>query len=540
MAAAALVSCSREPLSIAPAEEFGPNTIAFTLQETPGTRAGGLISTTNISLGTTESGEPIYLQERVTRLGGLSRVPATKAALATTDNVDRLYSEFIAMIYDENGDPFLIDESTDGRYVFPYEGNHRKWAKSFGTNPLAVSSPLTFIMAMPEPEGGFGLNADGKIAFSYNTPEAFDEQADLLIAGVELTADSYKPAEGFAVEFKHALTGVKFAIGNTASGTKITSVTLTGIKNSGSALAKADGTEISWNTEGSATEEYSMAFPDGEYAEGDDLNDDDLSYTFWFVPQTLSDDATITVSYSVGSGDKAKQESLTVNINEALGGTVTWLAGELHTFTLNPMMVDVGIEDTMDPTQTIKSDVVITNTGNIAQFVRVNLIGNWVGERMISENKWSDETVLMGYTDATMEYEVARWNDKDGAHQWVSPTGRSYNYVPFGVFSGLPAKNATVNNWIRRDKYYYYTLAVDPEAPIEDELFESYTLEVDNIPDIYIRDNAGTPQKARNVHLVLDVVVQAVSAIDANGNTYDTYEAAWKAALGESANLDDL
>ena len=537
IAAAALVSCSREPLSLSPAEEFGPNTIAFTLQEAPGTRAGGLISTTNISLGNTESGEPIYLQERVTRLGGLSRVPATKAALATSDNVADLYGTFYAKIYDQTGAEPDIDSG--GPFDFKYEANHAKWAHSFGSNPLDAASPLTFIMAMPVVPDGFALTSDG-IAFSYTTPAEAADQKDLLIAGVELTKAGYDPAAGFGVTFQHALTGVKFAIANTASDTKITKVKLTNIVSEGSAVADADGTNIEW-TPGSTTADFSLALPDGTYEDGDDLNDDDLSYTFWFVPQTLSNDAAIEVTFSVNGG---AAQTLSVNLNAVLGtasaSQVTWAAGELHTFSLNPMFVDVGIEDTMDPTQTIKSDVVITNTGNIAQFVRVNLIGNWVGERMISENKWSDETVLMGYTDATMEYEVARWNDKDGAHQWVSPTGRSYNYVPFGVFSGLPAKNATVNNWIRRDKYYYYTLAVDPEATIEDELFESYTLEVENIPNIYIRDNAGNPQKARNVHLVLDVVVQAVSACDANGEPYESYEAAWKAALGDSANLDDL
>ena len=394
-------------------------------------------------------------------------------------------------------------------------------------------------MAMPVVPDGFALTSDG-IAFSYTTPAEAADQKDLLIAGVELTKAGYDPAAGFGVTFQHALTGVKFAIANTASGTKISSVKLTNIVSKGSAVADADGTNIEW-TPGSTTADFSLALPDGTYKDGDDLNDDDLSYTFWFVPQTLSDDAAIEVTFSVNGG---AEQTLSVNLNDVLGTEdkpqVIWAAGELHTFSLNPMMVDVGISDEMDPTQTIKSDVVITNTGNINQFVRVNLIGNWVGERKISDNKWSDETVLMGYADEDMTVEVARWNDKDGTGTWTSGTGTTYEYEPFGEFVGLPAKGETVKNWIRRDKYYYYTIAVKPEKSIEDQLFESYTLPVTAIPDIYIRDNAGNPQKARNVHLVLDVVVQAVSAIDADGNLYESYEDAWKAALGASANLDDL
>ena len=556
IAAAALVSCSREPLTLSPAEEFGPNTIAFTLQETPDTRAGGLISTTNISLGTTESGEPIYLQERVTRLGGLSRVPATKAALATNANVGSLYGAFYAKIYDQTGEEPDIDSG--GPFDFKYEANHAKWAHSFGSNPLG-DDPLTFILAMPAIPTDFALNADGKIAFSYSTPDDAADQNDLLIAGVTLSNDKeddnyYNPAAGFGVTFQHALTGVKFAIANTANGTKITKVTLTGIKSSGSAVANIvdivetdEDHSIVW-TPGTTTAEFSLALPDGTYEDDDDINDDYLSYTFWFVPQTLSDNASIAVTFSVNGGD---EETYSVKLNEALGETVTWKAGELHTFSLSPEVVDVGIDDYND--KTIKSDVVISNTGNVPIYVRVNLIGNWVGKREYAEGKLSGETVLMGYTDDTMQDEVARWNDKDNDATWVSPTGRTYPYTPYGTFTGLPPKGTTtaggteVNGWIRHDKYYYYKIAIDPGDSIggetSTELFEEY--KITRIPTFWINDNTGTPREAQDVHLVMDVIVQAILApMDADGNPVGDYKTAWIAALNpdddSEFNFNDL
>ena len=371
MAAAVLASCSREPLTLAPAEEFGPNTIAFTLQETPGTRAGGLISSSTISLGNDQNGEPVFIQERVTRLGGITRMPATKAALATTANVDSLYGAFNALIYKEDGSAFKIDGITGGPFEFAYEAKHHKWAHTFGSNPLGAD-PMSFIMAMPEIPTDFALNTDGKIAFSYSTSTAAAEQKDLLIAGVQLSKSTYDAVAGFGVTFQHALTGVKFAIGNTANDTKITKVSLKGMKASGTCVFDpAADPMMTWSSQsGSAT--FTMDISDDVYGEegledGDALNDDDLNYTFWVIPQLLSDDTEIEVTYTVNG----RENTLSAVINTVFDEAQEWKAGELHTFTLFPddIAVDAEKGDT-DP-------VVVTNTGNVDAFLRAVIVGNW-------------------------------------------------------------------------------------------------------------------------------------------------------------------
>lgn len=537
MAAAALTSCNREPAAVLPAEELGPNTLAFTLQDAPSLKSGDLISTRTLTMGKAASGETVYLQEKVTMLEGLYRVPATKAALATKENVGSLYGAFDAMIYDESGSPLEFDSKTGGPFQFAHETSHGKWAHSFGSNPLDSKSPLSFIMAMPTPEG-FGLNSDGKIEFSYTTPPDVTDQVDLLIAGVELSKETYIPASGFSVTFQHALTGVKFAMGNIANGTKISAVTIKGLVSGGSAVAEADGTGAEW-TPGESTADYTMEGLDSYYTDdssvGDDLNDEAFSNTFWFVPQTLPDNAEIEVTFSIGGGE---EKTLRVKLNEALGETVTWAAGELHTFTLNPMFVDVDITDEMNTAKTVKYNAAITNTGNIIQYVRVNLIGNWVG-KLTQDSGFV--TIMNGFptqTGATVtdetdtEGQVLPWNDKDEP--------KAHEVRRYGEFVGLPAKNQTVNNWIRRDKYYYYMIAIEPGATIQDELFNSYTIEKSAIPDFWIADAWGNRKLAKEVHLEMDVIVQAVSALDENGNPYDDYKAAWQAALGPEADIDDL
>ena len=99
MAAAALASCTREPVAIDGVYAYGPNAIAFTIQDEPGTRAGEVLSTTNIDLGKDANGQAMILQETVTRLGDFIYTPETKGTPATTENVAEIYGQFQADMF---------------------------------------------------------------------------------------------------------------------------------------------------------------------------------------------------------------------------------------------------------------------------------------------------------------------------------------------------------------------------------------------------------------------------------------------------------
>ena len=314
------------------------------------------------------------------------------------------------------------------------------------------------------------------------------------------------------------------------------------------------------------------------------LNDADASMTFWFIPQALTEDVTIEVEFHVWSGDKnEKTNTLTLNLGKEVlkktGNDLTltrdWKAGQLRTFSLKPQHVDVEIRDKM--TKYIKSDVTIKNTGNVAEYVRVYMIGNWVGYRQIGEDEdhnpiYNDyESVLMGfksneknvYGEYTSFEEVERWNDKDftwsgevGSTKeypdWTTPMG-TYSYVPYGIFDGLPEMGDKTGpgedngyNWVRHDKFYYYKLPIGPgmQVPDTEPLFKSY--EVGKSPDFYIADNWGERRLAKDVHLVIDISVQAIQApIDEQtGEPIGTYLDAWTAALNPTSdpkwNINDL
>ena len=328
------------------------------------------------------------------------------------------------------------------------------------------------------------------------------------------------------------------------------------------------------------------------------LNKADGSLTFWFVPQQLTADVEMTVYYKVYNtkntdptysgyedhdtikfGDLTRKKTETTTESEGEDGetisttTTTygeyanWRAGELRTYTLKPQYVEINLVDEMDEAKFVKSNVVVANNGNVYEYVRVNIIANWIGQLCTGvdgdgnftwakkENGEDEHTVLMGYAAETGTTLVEAWNDKDinanGKYERVdgseiSPlyTVGGASYDTYGTFVNLPVKSTkeqpVVNShkWVRFDKYYYYTEPIGPNQSITNTLFDSYTVNVS--PEFWIADNWGIRRKARHVHLEMDLAVQAIPApTDVDGNFIGDYISAWTDALG-GADLNDL
>ena len=73
--------------------------------------------------------------------------------------------------------------------------------------------------------------ADGKGApqLTYTIAQDVSSQVDLLVAN---SVDVVGNTSSVALDFKHALTAVKFAIGKITGFTKITKIVISGVKNS--------------------------------------------------------------------------------------------------------------------------------------------------------------------------------------------------------------------------------------------------------------------------------------------------------------------
>lgn len=547
------------------------NEVAFNLSaaQTRSVAKGSVISPERIASLEMDNGETFYLEETVE---SLNEGIVTRGTPAFTENVAALYGSFSAV-----ANPGTDKALEDAKFTANAEVDGL-WTHRYGRDVWA-NAPLTFYMRMPsEPAGvtsSYTYNADGSIEFDYTSPTTAAGQQDILFTSTTMQSES---DNGKTVVFYHALTGVKFANFYTNTGitgaaaitkTIIKEVTLSGnsgkggFKNSGHCKVANDGT-VTWsNLDGNTSFNVvaGSAPNDVTNYEGSNygldellkpstaarnVNDEDGTLTLWIVPQAFQDGAvTITVKYDIVlvNGDNTTTTVNDATITVSLGNK-TWSAGDLHTYTLKPVHPSVELEDKMSEDKFVKSNVRVENTGNVFEYVRVNMIGNWVGKVQTAEGVYEDEDViLMGFTtsDPTNTTEVEFWNDKD-------------NKTHYGTFTNLVQKSTaipaqavspyTINNWVRYDKYYYYTLPIGPNDAITDQLFSSY--EVGPSPEFWIVDKWGVRRKAKDVHLVIDMMVQAIPApVDNNGNILDNtdnqgYIRAWVKALDKTGPNDLL
>ena len=240
------------------------------------------------------------------------------------------------------------------------------------------------------------------------------------------------------------------------------------------------------------------------------LNDETASLTFWFIPQVMTADVKVRVTFyvwdGVNAGEKVTRElnlgQEILNQQSVSNLNLDWKAGQIRTFKLSPTSIDVDL--TVEPDPDLESTIatpIIRNIGNKEAYLRVAIIGNWVD---------SEGRIYMGDIGT---------DENTNNRTFTAITPWSEDNTTFGTFN--PALTPNSGNWVKKtDGYWYYTLPVLPgKMPgqsandIEDAnyqpLFESYV--------------KGTPPIA-DVDLMLDVAVQAVDA-----KAGATYEAAWTA-----------
>ena len=569
---------------------IGEGEVAFRIGEVK-TRSAAINQSETVQLGTVRSEDSSFiLEDEVTSLDSFSDDIATRGTPAFTENVKDLYGTFYTVALKAGGTDagsaaFAKNTDLVNGVEYTYEKDNI-WHYQYGED-IWANLPTYFFMRMPGSAPGVDLGtapynlSTGSITFNYTSPPAVANQKDILFT-------SYKRTEETNCEditFFHALTGVKFSnyFDNKArekaegedfdpktTKTIIKKVTIHGLKNQGTCTVTPDFTKTSkdvveWNnvtgnadfsiTLGEAPNDttnytgstYGLDTLLDANAKARNLNDKDGTLTFWFIPQDLTraagvDSVYLEVTFDVELDGKTTFSGVVVKANLSKLLTAehrNWQAGQLHTFTLRPTKVGVDIDDKLD--EYVKSDVVVENTGNVWQYVRVNMIGNWWGNLWKENDEqgnpvyYTDSTVLAGYAHASGDEETPGWNDKDGDEV-------------YGHFVNLVAKSTTSNpvvnshGWVRFDKYWYYTKPLGPGDSVSDTFFDSYT--VGPSPEFWISDIFGTRHAAGNVHLIMDLMVQSIEApMTEDGEEITDYMHAWAAALGFGDNvaaLDDL
>lgn len=567
IATAMLSSCEREK-DFGGMTPLGENEIGFVMQSAS-TRsmevAPQVMRGETIPLGTDNMGNAFFLEETIEEL---NPTPATKGAPAYTVNVGKLYPSMGVYADGNFGDAIFevmdMNENPNGgdgwRYHHNYNGS--PW-------PEDKNESVDFYLRMPAQMGGVSnlTYADKKIAFDFIPLSTAKDQDDLLFSQTTLSKsehDGYLP-NGAPVLMYHALTGVKFRTNSDNGGstkTIITKVKFTGLKGSGH--CEIDGSNIVWTPSSTTAYTYTQTFTNPEYSrdawvdgtignEGGTAWDADLigtswtaaaadhnlnnakgEYTFWFIPQEITDAVKLEVTFCVKTPDTAGatgggEFTHQINIGEILAAkNVEWKAGQLRTYTLDPKDVDVEIFDTMSGKS--KTTLHVTNTGNVAEYVRMLVIGNWYGwESEDDMNAGKEPDILVGYkTDGS-----GGENDNEMVEPWYRETPEFGQYFDNTFTNGKPLNG---NKWLRGNTGFYYPDPIGPGDkmdPQSEALFKSY-IWPENVPfpTIYIPDPTSNVRKpAVGVHLIMEVAIQAISAVDSNGQPYASCWAAWTDAI---------
>ena len=609
----------------------GENEIAFVIGGSATRSAVEMPMTTpgaSIELCKTDNGEAIYLEETIEEMNAS---PATRGIPAYNTNLGKLY-ETMGVYADGNfGDKNF--ERWD-QYVNPVDDPELGWRYryNYSASPWPdKDTPVDFNLRMPATMNGVTFDATSHYTvFDYTTPAAATDQQDILFAHTKLnkrTHDTYLP-NGAPVLMYHALTGVKFRNGHvngTDTKTIIKKVEIFGLKDKGHCVVTSDDNNVltfTWTGQEKTRDSFSQEYSNPTYvvaagaanldgtvdftnptptdtedenyiapgqpgyvadysgtswvsaAAAHTLNDGDGSLTFWFVPQEITDEVTMKVTFVVktpftpnGNGADVANLSgtditLTLNFGKELNAQyktasdkVFWGPGQLRTYSLKPLDVDVDIEDTMQGL--VKSNVKIANTGNVPEYVRVLLLGNWYGwETQAEWDAWKSATteeakaehepsILVGYdSDGTdgRDVMVDPWYRGGYKHDAQGNALENYqdNYGSFdsSFTLGTPQEG---NRWIDASGGFYYPDPIGPGVKLNAEteaLFQSYT--ITTIPDIYIAvPTSNTRVKAVGVHLVLTVSVQAIGALDKDGNEKGWLEAWYEATGNKKLNPAD-
>lgn len=588
-AAAMLISCEKEQ----PFNEFTPlgeNDIAFVLQNAATRSSDASIKDfvkqgVSIPAGRTSDGEAFYFEETIEEL---NPTLGTRGTPAYTENIGSLELYKTMGVYADGnfGDATfeVMDTQTTAN---PISGNGWRYQHTYDGSPWPANKDevVDFYLNMPASPTGVNITdrSNKQITFAYSSPLTGATQQDILFAQTSISKAqhaSYLP-KGAPVMMYHALTGIKFRNGHengSATKTIITKVVIKGLKSTGVATFTGQGfdwkqldnstsfsqefTNQAWSASAGVdgTVAYNKdtenpgnnKFGDSWYAAANDknLNDENGSLTFWFIPQEIDENVTMEVTFRVKTKDTQDGVEIThtINFGEMVNqipdpnndgkfirreNNVKWDAGQLRTYTLKPFDVAVKIVDEMEGLK--KSNLHVTNTGNVDEYVRMMVIGNWYGWETEADMLAKKEPeIMVGYTT----------DGSDGSNVMVKPWFREDEvygqYFDDSFKGGRPAAGRT--DWVRgTGSYFYYTEKIGAGTTLDSAtqaLFKFYNLPESEIPKIYIpvsTSNVRVP--AWGVHLKMEIVVQAIGTTKPDGEEYADCWAAWTAATGKEIKV---
>lgn len=605
---AALVSCQEEEHFNG--DSLGKGDFGFVIGGSGvNTKAASSTDLVQSPVQSFDLGSGLFLTETVEDLN--SYRPETKGTPIYTQNLTSVdgYKTLGVVAYLKDGEEHLSDVSFESLDKQMEVESRTGWIYKH-VYPQAIwpdkTTDLYFFLRMPtaylssNAENFEYDSADGSIEFDYTSPAKGSEQKDILFTSRTLNQQQYEPYQttGAPVTMYHALTGVKFRSGSDNDGTTktvIKKVEFLGLNDNGHCIVDPSAGTVTWtgsvSDEGTAfsqtfdvptydktledlTENLdgTIDFTNSEYFNGTswsskyadmNLNDETGSLTFWLIPQAFTADTPVTlkVTFLVQTPDTPKGTEITHTISD-FGGKlaeagVVWKAGQLRTYTIDPKDIDVDIFDDLKQVDGAieKSNLHVTNTGNVYEYVRMQVMGNWYGWESEADSTANPNNprIIVGYKyQGTESFDELDEEDRSNpnwksimADYWV----RDHELYGTGFDSTFyMGEVAEGNEWVRGNGGYYFPKLIGPGQKVQEgddsevilagttPLFKSYTFQDDWLPTLWIPNpnNHAERVPAVGVHLVMEVIVQAIGAEKPDGTPYNDCWEAWSAATGKT------
>ncbi|MDE6225979.1 MAG: fimbrillin family protein [Muribaculaceae bacterium] len=298
-----------------------------------GTRSGNLPSAGTRSSAETRSlilsgdGDNLYLIPKIIDGIDLDDSPrSTRSSLSDKSNISSfgvfasLKPENVSSIDGLSPDYMYNVEVTRSNSWSPAE--EYLWP---GSGALHINAYSPFVTNPSDKEGITSIpssSAKGALSLSFTTPTDVADQLDLLISS-PVDAQS-SPCD---LVFNHALTAIRFATGSEMAPCSVKKIEISGVNASGSLnMESGEWSDVSSPMTFSVSPEISLSAAAGSSYVAPDTYITSADQTFLLIPQSLPEDAAVTMTIEIDG----KESSLSASLSGA-----SWKAGKTIVYRLS-------------------------------------------------------------------------------------------------------------------------------------------------------------------------------------------------------------
>ena len=247
---------------------------------------------------------------------------------ATPVGTETFYDSFgaLAYVYSEAWSDALTPD-----YMYDVEITEASGWTATDYNWPGRGKKIRFFAYAPYQGSGISLSQKttaGAPTITYTTPSAVADQKDLVVAAPAEMDGASAPDKTAALTFGHALTAVRFTVGDDMMAGRITKVTLKNVYGK----AVYDMGTAQWSGFTSSSSFTQTLSKDVDGTPDEEITPEEA--TFMMIPQTLPSGATIEVGYT----DKLTSTART--LTASIAGT-TWPVGRTVTYRISTTSISI-------------------------------------------------------------------------------------------------------------------------------------------------------------------------------------------------------